>query len=451
MKVASPGFLVVALIWFVTGVAAPLAAQEAPARFVDDQTAAVVRFDLAKLDLDAAGKWLAEALGPGNAADGVRAAQQTAGAAVQDLKKAGAKEVFLFVSLADLPFRGPAPGFVVVPLPKAGAGDGDAIGRVLTTGKAAGANAGGGADWKAETVEGFVVAGQAATLDRLRVPQDAAAAAREDLAKVLAAGDTREAAVVAAVVPTDDMRKVFEQMVPSLPAQVGGGPSTTVTHGGRWARLELNLPPQGSLRLTFQSENAAAAEKFSELVSRAVKVVAGLPELRRAAGDDAMNGVASAIQPKVEADRVVVSLDQQQMNDLTRPLAAAAGTARRRAALQQSANNVRQLLVGCVMYADAHQGQFPDTLDQAAKTAAGGNDAAAAALLRNPRGAARFVYVKPKGALNAQRNVAETLVVYEKADMWDPPVVMGFADGHVITVKDEAEYRKRVEAAGAPQ
>ena len=36
-----------------------VAAQEAPSRFVDEQTAAVVRFDLDRIDVNAAAKWLA--------------------------------------------------------------------------------------------------------------------------------------------------------------------------------------------------------------------------------------------------------------------------------------------------------------------------------------------------------------------------------------------------------
>jgi hypothetical protein len=470
MKVALRRSFVLAVSVLVAGITPRLArAQEAPSRFVDEQTAAVIRFDLDKIDVNAAAKWLTDASGAGRAeaAAGVGGAQHAAELAVRDLKKAGAKQVYVVLSLADVPFRGPAPGFIVVPLP----GDGGdaaaiAIGNVLTTGRAGGANAGanavakaganggaqaggGNADWKSETIDNAVVAGSAATLERLRAGKPAP---REDLAKVLAgggaAGDDKGAAIVAAVAPTDDMRKVVEEMLPNLPAQVGGGPATTLTRGVRWARLVINLPPEGSLRLTIQSQDAAAAQAMADVVGGAIKFVSGLPELRRAAGGDAMDRLARAVRPKVEQDRVVVAVDRGQLNDVVPPLAAAMTTARRRAALMRSANQVRQLLLGVIMYADAHQGQFPDTLEEAAKTAAGGDNASAAALLRNPRGAARYQYLKPKVGLSALGNVSETLILYEKAEKWEAPAVLGFADGHVITVKDEAEFRKHVEAAG---
>src|SRR5436853_1825332 len=80
-----------------------VAAQEVPSRFVDEQTAAVVRFNLDRIDVNAAAKWLAETTGgaQGEAGAGIRGAQQIADAALQDLKKAGARQVFLIVSLAD--------------------------------------------------------------------------------------------------------------------------------------------------------------------------------------------------------------------------------------------------------------------------------------------------------------------------------------------------------------
>ena len=443
-----------------------VAAQEAPSRFVDEQTAAVVRFDLDRIDVNAAAKWLTETAGgaEGKAAAGVGGAQQVADAALQDLKKAGAKQVFLIVSLADAPFRGAAPGFFVVPLPKDNGGDARAIGNVLTTGRAAGAKgdanagagAGAGADWKAETIDDAVVAGTSATLKRLRAAQPVA---RDDLEKVLAgegkgAGAGTEAerargpAIVAAIAPTDDMRKVVEEMLPTLPAEIGGGTANTITRGARWARLAVSLPPDGSLRLVVQSQDAAAAKAMADLLARVVKFMSSQPELRRAASADAMDRLAAAARPQVEQDRVVVAIDSKGLNDVVPPLAAAMRTARRRAAVSQSANQVRQLLLGCIMYADAHQGQFPDTLEQAAKTAAGGNEAMAAALLRHPRGPARYEYLKPKLTITALPSVSDTLLVYEKGEKWDPPAVLGFADGHVITVKDEAELRKHMEAAG---
>ncbi len=460
-----PTVLKAAMLWIAM---APglVTAQEMPSRFVDEQTAAVVRFDLDRIDVNAAAKWLAETTGGArvDARAGVPGGQQFVDAALQGLEKAGAKQVFLVVSLADAPFRGAAPGFFVVPLPKDNGGDARAIANVLTTGGAAGgkgeaiagAGGAGGADWTAETIDDAVVAGTSATLKRLRAAQPAA---REDLAKVLAgegegkgagaaAGGAERAAIVAAIAPTDDMRKVVEEMLPALPAEIGGGSAGTLTRGARWARLAVSLPPDGSLRLVVQSQDAAAAKAMSDLLGRVLKLVSGLPELRRAAGADAMDRLARVAEPKVERDRVVIFIDRTGLNDVVPPLAAAMRTARRRAAVSQSANQVRQLLLGCIMYADVHQGQFPDTLEQAAKTAAGGNDAMAAALLRNPRGAARYEYLKPKLSITALPSVSDTLLVYEKGEKWDPPAVLGFADGHVITVKDEAELQKHMEAAG---
>src|SRR5438105_95433 len=73
MKVPLRRSFVLAVALLVAGVTPRLArAQEAPARFVDEQTAAVIRFDVDKIDVNATAKWLAGAEAGGGGRPGPR-------------------------------------------------------------------------------------------------------------------------------------------------------------------------------------------------------------------------------------------------------------------------------------------------------------------------------------------------------------------------------------------
>jgi prepilin-type processing-associated H-X9-DG protein len=267
-------------------------------------------------------------------------------------------------------------------------------------------------------------------------------------------------AVTLALVPTDDMRRVVEEMLPSLPPQIGGGPSTLLTRGSTWAVLTLDLPPKGSLRAVFQSKDAAAAQALSELIGRATKALSALPQLRQRAGADALTRAAGSIRPTVQGDRVTLAIDQKGLDAIAPPLAAAMGAARQRAANQVALSNVRQLLQGCMLYANEHKNTFPDRLDDAVK-AAGLDQNTGAALLQNPRRPAAqnagagpaYEYLKrPQGTFG---DTSDKVMIYEKFDQWPTDgVVVGFADGHVELVNDEALFRKlldKTRAEAAPK
>jgi hypothetical protein len=87
------------------------AAAKAVAPYVDDQTVAVLHVNLTALDVDAL---LNKAAGLAKMdADAVKSARKEATAAVKALTDAGAHEVFVVVSLADVPEHQP---FMVFPL-----------------------------------------------------------------------------------------------------------------------------------------------------------------------------------------------------------------------------------------------------------------------------------------------------------------------------------------------
>jgi hypothetical protein len=161
-----------------------------------------------------------------------------------DFTRAGGKEMYLVSSLADL---GPGPPlFAVVPL--AEGADSGTLSCLLAGGPRPAPFA------AAATLGQAVVGGSEETLTRLRTlkppprPETAGAFA--------AAGDT---AAQVLLLPPDYARRILGEMMPTLPAELGGKSIKPLTHGLRWAALGVQLAPAPSLRLVLQSPDAASA------------------------------------------------------------------------------------------------------------------------------------------------------------------------------------------------
>ena len=251
----------------------PNAAQEV-APFVDELTRAVVYVDLKRAEVDRVLD-LAVPIVPQAAfyQTPLRAELNEAWAA---LRAAGIERLYVVVSLADLPRQ---PWFAVAPCPNHL--DAKALASQLPGDlpKRLGA-------WRALTVERLDGAGSGSvlflgldeTVNRLKQGR---AEPRPELAAALAA--TGDAPVRAVFLPTDDDRRVVEELVPTLPDWLGGGPSTVLTRGLRWAAARVDLKPQPSLRLVIESASPEAAEalraRCSEFLARSGNAEPLLPEV----------------------------------------------------------------------------------------------------------------------------------------------------------------------------
>src|SRR5262249_10924036 len=103
----------------------------------------------------------------------------------------------------------------------------------------------------------FVV-GDRDTIDRLRKNKPIE---RPELVDALAAAGDATVQMVF-LVPADAPR-LYEELLPTLPADLGGGPIKIYTRGVRWVALGVDTAPALRLRLTIASPDAASARELN--------------------------------------------------------------------------------------------------------------------------------------------------------------------------------------------
>jgi hypothetical protein len=261
---------------------------KAIAPYLDDQVFAVAHVDVSRFKVDTTLAKLAE-LGKLDAAE-VQPLKKMLSFWLGGFTRAKGKEIYFVFSLADIGLDADSvTPFALVPVEEGA--DAKALARLLSL---AGFTS-------AELPRGpMVFGGSKKALRRLRGLKPTA---RPELARAFtAAGDT---ALQLLVLPTADMRRVVEETLPNLPAELGGGPGKDLSRGLVWAALGLNPPPQMSLKLTIQSKDEAAAKALRTLIVQFFKAVGKRDDVRDAF--PSFDKLAASITPKVSGDQLTVA------------------------------------------------------------------------------------------------------------------------------------------------
>jgi len=383
--------------------------------FIDEQTVLVACVDLDRVSPPAIKEWM---VGIGWPAEEISEPIAYLSQPLNALKGAGAHEVYGIVSLGYLPDM---PWVVVVPL--APGADAAAIAALLKGGLES-----------ATQMYGAVCAGPQSVLERLRQTMPAQQPLLER-----AFAEAGDGAIQVAAALTTDQRRVIEETMPELPGILSGEPSTILTRGALWASARVDLPPRTGAAGVVQASDEEAARKLRVLVEHFVAAVGRDTEVRRIMRT--YDQVAPAFVPQVKGDRLVLSLDAATIEKHTREwfrqtLSAAAHERQRTA----SKYNVHNILLACAMYAQDHEGEWPDGLTAVRGTAYLTSER----VFRNPTRPELVVgYAYRKPPKDAPPNM---VVIYEKHEEWPASgVVVGFRDLAVTLVKRESEFKRMLE------
>ena len=316
------------------------------APFIDDETTAVVRLDLTKLDVMKSAHRL---LGPFADKGPTTKPLRDLALWTDSLRKVGAKEVYFLLRVVE-DSGGPA---VIVPL-VAGA-DSEEIRQTLA-GKS---NRTDSDTWVNRVAFGNVVF--TGSPDDLKRAEAAGIKSRmpawiSEGEKAVTGNDVR---ILLNVNP--GLRQTIDQQSPNLPPAFGGGPSNVLTRGLKWAAIGVQVDPKATVRLSAKATDAEAAQALERLAKVTLKTLGPVStHVLKVFGPDApeipeLPKLVERIAIKIDANSLSTSLDVEAIAERIRPLLA---QIRPMGNPVQCVNNLKQIMLAMHNYHDANN-SFP--------------------------------------------------------------------------------------------
>ena len=144
-----------------------------------------------------------------------------------------------------------------------------------------------------------------ATLNRLK---DLKPTTLPEVAKAFAASGGGLAQL--AIFPPKDAAQVLDSVMPTLPAEVGGGSSRVLSHGFLWAAVGFDAPKL-KLNVTVQAADADAAKTLLDLLKKTYAAVGKSKEVREAV--PTFDALTELLTPKIADDKLTLTLDDKAL------------------------------------------------------------------------------------------------------------------------------------------
>lgn len=389
--------------------------------YIDDQTFAVAHLDITKLNLDAfvgqALSLISEHAGSDTAKhlqDNLKNFQAQASEQLNDLLKAGGRDIFVVFSMYDFPYF-----FVVVPVHSANdqAGLHQQIQKIVKD-----FNAG---DVEIHVFDGLILAGLKPTIARLKT-------ASPVRSQALAAGFQACANTTVQVVlfPSSDQRRILAEMLPQIPAESGNIKLTTLSKDLHWAALGFNGPPSVSLNMTIQSPNAEGADRLLTLVKNLYALAGQNPQVRELMPE--LDQVLKILTPGKHGKRLLLQVDSTAADSIINDFVAPSLLKAHARAMRYSCRtNLKGIGMALLIYSNDYNDQFPpdlETLISKAEMPAKGLVCPATNLKDS------YIY---RGATLTTSDTPWMITVYEKLSNHGDGRNVLFLDGHVEWVREE--------------
>ena len=160
------------------------------------------------------------------------------------------------------------------------------------------------------------------------------------------------------LLPPTYVRRTIEELMPQLPAQLGGGPSTLLTDGLSWAALGID-PAHPRAELIVQSTSEDAARKLAEQLPRLLQsLYDALPPVQTHLLPEMAKMLVSLVKPEVIGSRLSVRMDGQQIVENVRLQEATMTAVRATVEPRGNIRQFKQILVAMHNYHDVHK-SFP--------------------------------------------------------------------------------------------
>jgi len=328
---------------------------------------------------------------------------------LNDLQKAGGRDIFLVFSMYDFPYF-----FVAVPTPSASdqARLQQQIQKITKD-----FNVG---EIELHVSDGLILVGLKRTITRLKTTSTVRSQA-------LTAGFEACADTTAQVVlfPNSDQRRILGEMLPEIPSESGNIKLTTLSKDLQWAALGFNGPPSISLNITIQSPNAEGADRMLTFIKNLYSKGRELmPELDQ---------VFKLLTPRKRGKRLLLQIDSTTADSIINDfIAPSLLQAQVQAARITCKSNLKIIGMALLMYSNDNKDKFPADLETLlTKTYLNTNK-----MLICPATKLRDSYIY-RGATITLADIPSMIMVYEKSSNHEGGRNVLFLDGHVEWVPEE--------------
>jgi hypothetical protein len=161
------------------------------------------------------------------------------------------------------------------------------------------------------------------------------------------------------LLPPEYVRRSVVELMPALPRQLGGGPSSLLTNGLVWASLGIDIAGP-RVELVVQSSSEQAARDLSEYLPKMLLgTYDGLANVKAKIPRDKFQGLLPLIKPTVKGDRIAIWLDDPKvMSEVLRLVSRAPAAVGERLRRRENSDKFKQILLGMHSYHNAYK-SFP--------------------------------------------------------------------------------------------
>lgn len=160
------------------------------------------------------------------------------------------------------------------------------------------------------------------------------------------------------LLPPDFVRRTIAELLPTLPENLGGGPSRVLLDGCLWAALGVD-PAEFKGELVIQSVSEQAAQDLAATLPRIAEAAYNAnPRVQKQVPRESFQSLLAMLHLEAKADRVIIRLAGREAADSMQLAATIVGVLKGRVDERENMNKFKHIMLAMHNYHDAYK-MFP--------------------------------------------------------------------------------------------